>query len=189
MASECVLLSYIRAVCDGDYTGLIRSGDPPQDVLKLAVASLCAEFARLSGNVQTGAINAALRRIYRHMASITALHIAIDMASMGDLDGLRSSGVATSGDVARDIKAAERKIKELGVTLKEETKRFDNVSKSTGVGRSELHDYNDQIAAVSKFAGFHINKHVIMLDEYASYVKQFNLYINDLKEKTNGRHK
>jgi hypothetical protein len=139
----------------------------------MAVAGLSCEFAALSGNTRASALNGSLRKVYCCMADLAALQVAVTIAQTGNPKALRDCGAAT-------LKDAERKIKELNVKLKEEMKHFDRLSQEAGNGRASLRDYNGQIAAVSKYAGFHISKHTVMLDEYAAYVKQFNTYINHL---------
>ena len=177
-AADCTLRAFISAVCGLGYEGLIRSGKPPESALKTAVAALSSEFATLSGNERAAAASGSLRRIYALLAGITAARTALNAAALGETAPLLSLAPAARGDVQKAVKAVERKMKEDNVRLKEELKRFEELSGTAGRGNAAASDYNDQIAAVSKFTGFRIDKNTVMLDEYASYVKQFNLHVD-----------
>lgn len=183
-AADCTLRAFISAVCGLGYEGLVRSGKPPESALKMAAAALSSEFASLSGNGRAQAANGALCRIYATLAGITAARAALGAAGLGETGPLLSLAPSAQGDARAAVKAVERKMKEDNVHLKEELKRFEELSGTAGKGRAAVPDYNDQIAAVSKFTGFRIDKNTVMLDEYASYVKQFNLHVNAENRRT-----
>gem|GEM_PF-4337781 len=188
----CPLYVYIDAVCEDNLKGLIVSGSPSEEDLKIGLAEMTAEFSALCGNGHTDSVSNSVRRIYELKNTIMAYLLAVNLIHSGDysclvqLRGFGITGREPKNDAERDklLKLIEGKSKGKTVHLKEELKRFDDLTKDKE-SRATAEDYAEQIAAVSKFAGFHINKMTITLSDYAGYVK---LYNKSIKHIPNGQH-
>jgi P pilus assembly chaperone PapD len=71
------------------------------------------------------------------------------------------------------LKKISTKINQKRIQLKNDTAQYQKIATSGSGKAAKRGDFNDQIALVSKTAGFHINKMTVTVAEYASYVKLF----------------
>ncbi|MDH6304611.1 hypothetical protein M2459_001346 [Parabacteroides sp. PF5-5] len=180
--NTCPLYAYIDAVCDGNLKGLVVSGNPTEEALKESLSILTAEFSALCGNGRASSVNNSIRKIYMLRNTITAYSACMTLISVGDYSclevlsrfGIKAKEPKTDAEKAKLLKLIDSKARSKSVSLKEELSRLENTSKEEESGKVTVQDYNEQIALVSKFSGFHINRMTITLSEYAAYVKQFN---------------
>jgi hypothetical protein len=184
---------YIEAVCEDNLRGLIVEGQPTVEALKMALSEMTAEFSSLCGNTHASSVNNSIKKIHLFKLSLTTYQLSIGLISSGDyacLTLLKSFGIylkEPKNEAEREklLKQIDSKARAKLVQLKEELAHFDKLYKKESGGKVAAQSYSEQIAAVSRFAGFHINKMTITLADYAAYVKQFNESVKSMKNGIN----
>jgi hypothetical protein len=192
--NTCPLYAYIEAVCEDNLKGLIVEGNPTDEELKMVLSEMTAEFSSLCGNTHASSVNISIKKIHLFKITLTAYQLSIGIVSSSDYSclatlkvfGLYLKEPKTEAEREKLLKQIDSKARTKLVQLKEELLLFDKLYKKDKGSKVTTQSYNEQIAAVSKFAGFHINKMTITLAEYAAYMKQFN---ESLKSMKNGLNK
>jgi hypothetical protein len=187
--NTCPLYVYIEAVCGYNLKGLTVEGNPTDEELKTALAEMTAEFSLLCGSIYASSVNTSIRKIHLCKIALTAYRLSTGLISSGDyscLTTLKGFGVYAkepTDEAGREklLKQIDSKARGKLVQLKEELTRFDRLYKKDEGSKVTAQSYSEQIAAVSRFAGFHINKMTVTLAEYAAYVKQFNESLKSMK--------
>jgi hypothetical protein len=180
--NTCPLYVYIEAICGDNLRGLIVEGQPADETLKMALSEMTAEFLFISDNSHASSVNSSIKKIYMFKIALTTYQLSIGLISSGDyscLTLLKNFGIylkepANEAEREKLLKQIDSKGRGKLVQLKEELIRFGKLYKKEAGGKVPAQSYSEQIAAVSRFAGFHINKMTITLADYAAYVKQFN---------------
>ena len=181
---KCPLSVYIDLVCNDNLRALIESGEPAEEELEIARMELVSEFHVLLGN--HSAMTGIARRLALYRTQVMGLRTAIALLSAGQVDKaasyLRENGVRISrkefdGKALTElITRTESKMRAINVRIKEESKRYKDMSAKKGSAPTpEM--FNDQLVILSKHVGFRLTKD-ITLAEYAGYMKDYKNSLN-----------
>lgn len=193
----CPLSAYIDAVCNDSLKGLIISGNPSEEVLLMTRSALTIEFSELSGNSEAAIVTNLLKQMYFHQAQIQGFGICINLIKGGRFDdvdeylkthGVKVSKPTTEDEISRIIKHIEGKIKGKTIQFEQLQKRYTAINANSNTsGKPKTEYYTELLIALSKYAGFHLKKEKLTLSEFALYLKDFNMHIETLNNKSHGR--
>ena len=191
---DCPLKVYIEIVCNNNLDALIISGNPPKTVLEDANNKIISGYAELSGSSISTRYNVLLKDIYSYRSQIVGLTLCLQIlpitpdAAVGNLSklGMRCSIPENNEDMDRLIRKIDSRIKDRSIRLKKAQKEFDSIQKSNKSKAITPNDFYDQLAIISRWAGFRISVD-ITLAEYAVYIKQMSEYVEQSKSMINGK--
>lgn len=189
---KCPLRAYIDLVCNDNPRALVIEGNPPAEVLEAVRIALVNEFAELSGNGHTSAVNLCVGRMNLYRARITGLSLCLFLIGCGRTEEvvpfLAGTGIrakASDKGLAGKIEAGIRSNR---IRLKEELKRYRGlVSKEEGGERPTPGLFTDQLVSLSRHAGFRLTNE-ITLAEYAAYLKDMKQELESLKKINYGKY-
>jgi hypothetical protein len=179
---------YINALCDDNLKGLIVEGHPSDEELKMALLEITAEYSSLCGGTHAPAVNNSIRKIHLYRLTVISCRISIGLVASGNYSclallrhfaGINAKVPVSEKDRQKLLRQIDAKARGKMVQLKEELFYFEKLSRAAAGDKITARNYSEQIAAVSRFVGFHVNKMTILLSDYAAYVNQFNQSISN----------
>lgn len=191
---DCPLKVYIEIVCNNNLDALIISGNPPKEVLEDTYNKIISGYAELSGSSMATRYNVLLKDIYSYRSQIIGLTLCLQIlpitpdAAVGNLSklGMRCSIPENNEDMEDLIRKIDSRIKDRSIRMKKAQKEFDSIQKSNKSGAITPGDFYDQLAIISRWAGFRISTD-ITLAEYVVYIKQMSEYVEQSKSMINGK--
>lgn len=185
---NCPLSVLISLICDNDMSELRNCPDISIDALKMAKNNIIFDYTRICGDKENEIAIQQLNKIYLLQCRIHSLNLCVNLVKSGLYEDvipfLKSLYVSikkhdTREDMIRNLKVIRATSKKIQMQLIEELEKYNKKSNSPDSKKITRMDFERQIAAISKFMGFKIDKDKTTVNEYASYVYQYKIHLND----------
>lgn len=186
---EIYLSDYIRIVFDDDLSVLVKTGKVPEKALIEAKNRVLFEFTTASGGEKINPLLNSTRKIFLIKSRIALLTLCQNLISAGKYEKpkeyLKQMRIRfDEKNIKSSLSLLGSKIKELVGRLNHEIKQYNDKLPKDETDKFTRDDLEKQIAFVSKWIGFRIEKEKTTLREYASYLS--NIKQESQKQQENG---
>lgn len=183
---------YIELVCENDFDVLTISGNPTREDQNEAMMAIVSEFSTLSGGSESGAM-AIYNKIVAARAKILAITTAVNiLTSVWNEEAwseacriLEECGVLTKTwkpeTITKDIKGAERELKNLSVRLKLDIEKYNNLASRNEGKKLTEESIRGEMVNISSGAGIAITDDC-NLATYAAYRKAHTARVRAMEQ-------
>jgi hypothetical protein len=184
-----MLDKFLDAVCDNNFSGLVKEGTPSAEAVHKAWEQILDEYATHAGNVDSKFLMASIKEITLLTMNITLGNTLLKLmfTSPGEpwIKEAKKIGLLFKGPdtFEPDMNVAIGTVKNWEVKLLQAEKELNDYFKGLGPSVKLTRDhFNDMIAELSKFMGFSIKEEETTLSKYISILKKYRQYCNQLSK-------
>lgn len=178
------MTAFIKAIVQNDYSGLIKSGKPPEGALRSAWETLFDEYLSLSGDSHISTLLALLKEIAILTNKLTLIEMIVQQLAVkhnpGLAEQLRKLGFRfqyeDNENLMRELELTITQSKAHLLTLNQNKAELEELRANQGSAATEM-DYEMQLSELSKFQGYELDPDKVTVSRYCAILKRFkNFY-------------
>lgn len=191
--SELPLERFIRCLCNGEYSLLLRKGTAPEHILQQAWEKIYSEYVELDGSTQTLYVNQLRRdimllssRIDRVIHIVNVLDMAPNAILIAELKELRFPFNYDYSDFLqyrKDLVATIHRLAPWRLEFNKLEKELNAVIAANENGPKMDRSYFDNaLARLSRFNQYQVKAINLTVSEFVTMLKQYLQYIDQTKK-------
>lgn len=176
--SSLSLGKFIDIFCDGNLKALIISGEPSPFDLADAWEAILNQYVDIIGSTESKHLIMLQRQVLLLKAKIslvdTAVKVLSERWSQVTADELMKLGYKVNEKtLERDLIMVIDRSKKFIVELDMKAKDFEKMNKTVSTKQKDRSDFEREIARISHYMRFRIDKNQVTVSEYASYYSEY----------------